>query len=278
MSRLLRPLVYALSAGMVAFAALALHANGQVPASVPADAPEHRLADLADALRAVDARGVVDLAELKRRHASLERFVASLAATAPATAPGRFPTVEDQLAFWLNASHALALLELLDTREARASARRALLDAVPIGGQRMTRAAILRRFLAPSGDARLFLALFTGAKGRGVLDGAPFDGASLDPQLDDALRRFMRRKDHVDVAGKAVRLSALLQEHEPDFLAALPDERKNVLQIVWAYLPDSCEAEPGCVTRADLDRACGKHFDACQVEWLPVDETLWVKN
>jgi hypothetical protein len=278
-TRLFRALVYVMSAAMVAFAAVVLHVNGHLPASVPSDAPEYRLADLGDALRSVDARGTIDLVELKKRHASLENFVASMAAVSPETTPQRFPTVEAKLAYWLNAFHALALMELMDTRSDVTSPAREALDAVPIGGTRLSRFAIYRRFLAQSGDARVYLSIFTGAKGRGVLDGAPFDGDTLNGQLDDAVRRFVRRKDHFAIEGKTVKVSALLQRHEGEFLSALPDQRKNVLQIVWAYLPDACdEGSPGCETRADLDRACGTRFDACAVEWVPVDETLAVKN
>lgn len=274
-----RRVVYLMAAGMVVVAGLVLHVNGHLPAAVPSDAPAHRMSDLVDALRAVDSRGQVDLVELKRRHASLESFVASLAATSPDLNPDAFPTVEARLAYWLNAYHALALLELLDTRSPTTSSWREAFDAAPIGGKRLSRLAIYRRSLGQSGDARVFLSLFTGAKGRGVLDGAPFDPESLDPQLDDATRRFMQRRDHFAIEGKTVKLSELFRRHREDFLAALPEERKNVLQIVWAYLPESCaEDQPGCDTRGDLDRACGIRFDACEIVWLPVDETLAVKN
>ncbi|MFZ5439806.1 MAG: DUF547 domain-containing protein [Myxococcota bacterium] len=274
-----RRAIYALAAAMVLFAGVVLWVDGHVPAAVPTDAPALEMSDLVDALRAIDGRGQVNLAELKQRHASLERFVAALAATSPDTTPARFPTVEAKLAFWLNAYHALVLRELLDVRGTKASRAAELADAVPIGGRWWTRAAIYRHFLSQSGDARVYLALFTGAKGRGVLDGAPFDGDSLDPQLDDAVRRFVRRKDHVDLEGKTVKLSALFREHHDEFLAALPDERKNVLQIVWAYLPESCpEGSPGCATRGELDRACGPRFDACQLDYQPVDQTLATRN
>ena len=274
-----RRVVYVMAGSMVVVAGVVLQVNGQLPAGVPKDAPAHKLGDLVDALRAVDSRGQVDLAELKKRHASLETFVASLAATSPDVTPEAFPTVEARLAYWLNAYHALVLLELLDTRSNATSAWRTAVDAVPIGGRRLTRLSIYRRTLSQSGDARVFVSMFTGAKGRGVLDGAPFDSESLDPQLDDATRRFVQRKDHVAIDGKTVKLSELFRTYGDAFLEALPEERKNVLQIVWAYLPESCaDDRPGCDTRGDLDRACGSRFDGCQVVWLPVDETLAVKN
>lgn len=274
-----RRVVYAMAAGMMLVSGLVLLLNGHLPAGVPADAPAYRMSDLVDALRSVDSRGQVDLVELKKRHASLENYVASLAATSPDLTPDAFPTVDARLAYWLNAYHALVLLELLDTRSATTSSWRETFDSAPIGGKRLSRLAIYRRSLSQSGDARVFLSLFTGAKGRGVLDGAPFDPESINPQLDDATRRFMQRRDHFAIEGKKVKLSELFRRHQDDFLAALPEERKNVLQIVWAYLPETCgEDKPGCDTRGDLDRACGNHFDACEITWLPVDETLAVKN
>lgn len=274
-----RIVVYVMAAGMVTVATFVLHVNGQMPAGVPRDAPANKMSDLVDALRAVDGRGQIDLIELKKRHASLENFVASLAAFSPDLSPELFPTVEARLAYWLNAYHALALVELLDTRSSTTSPWRDTFDAAPIGGKRLSRLSIYRRTLSQSGDARVFLSLFTGAKGRGVLDGAPFDAESLNLQLDDATRRFVQRRDHFAIEGKTVKLSELFRTHTDDFLAALPEERKNVLQIVWAYLPETCaDDKPGCDTRADLDRACGTRFDACELIWLPVDETLAVKN
>ena len=91
--------------------------------------------------------------------------------------------------------------------------------------------------------------------------------------------RFVQRRDHSAIEGKTVKLSELFQLHRDEFLAALPEERKNVLQIVWAYLPEACaDDKPGCDTRGDLDRACGTRFDACEITWLPIDESLSVKN
>ncbi len=275
----LRRVVFAAACATVGVSALFLHVDGHVPARVPTDAPPYSIVDLGEALRAVDGRGQVDLVELKTRHARLEAYVASLAATTPELAPARFPTVEARLAYWLNAYTALSLVELLDTRANTASRWRQAFAAVPVGGERLTRFAIFRRTLSQAGDARVFFAVYTGAKGRAVLDGAPFEGETLNGQLDDAARRFVRRKENVAIVGKTVTLSELFAQHRTEFLAALPSERQHVLQIVWAYLPDACAPEaPGCATRGDLDRACGTRFDACQVVYAALDEALAVKH
>jgi hypothetical protein len=273
---LARRLVFALTSALVVFSGVALYLDGRLPAPVPADAPPLELRDLLEALTSVDAQGQVNLAELKAHHEALERYVAAMAKTAPSTDPARFPTAEDRVAYWLNAAQALVLVELLDARGADASqlSRR---RTWPIGGQYLSRAAIEDRFLEASGDARVWLALFTGARGGGVPDGAPFDGASLNPQLDDAVRRFVQRRAVVQVEGATVRLSSLFREHEAELLAALPEGHKQVLQVVWAYLPESC-GTTGCLTRADLDHACGAKFDRCEVTYVEPETTLAVTH
>ncbi|MGV3625217.1 MAG: DUF547 domain-containing protein [Archangium sp.] len=279
MASLLRKLLFVLAGLSVLFACTVLYVDGHLPSSVPDEAPEYAVTEFASVLNAVDSRGQVDLAQLKANHAKLERFIESMAKYSPDTTPERFGAVEARVTYWLNAYHALVLAELMETRSNSTSWTGEVLRATPIGGKRMTRMAIYRQYLSQSGDARLFLCIFTGAKGRGVLDGAPFSHDTLNSQLDDAVRRFVRRKSNFSIEGTTVKMSKLFELHRDDFLSALPDERKNVLQIVWAYLPDACdEGSPGCETRTDLDRACGNRFDKCSVTYLPIDETLAVKN
>jgi hypothetical protein len=264
----LRRVVFATVAALVGASGAVVYFNGRAPVlSTPAVAYEPGA--LLQALEAVDGQGRVNLEQLKARHAAVDRYVESLAGARPAS----FATADDRVAFWLNAAHGLALRQLLDARGGDASSLSRWVETWPVQGEYLNRASIERRFLAEAGDPRVWLALFTGAKGRGVLDGAPFDGASLDPQLDDAARRFMRRSQNVRVDGHVVFLSALLREHEEAFLSALPEQRKQLLQVVWAYLPDDCQGT-GCVSRGDLDRACGARFDQCSTQWVPVDESL----
>lgn len=262
------------AAGIVALmvfgAATALFIEGRVPVmSTPSLAYEPQA--LFEALRAVDSNGQVDLAQLKAQHEAIDRYVASL----QGAFPERFSTVDERVAFWLNASHGLVLHSLLDARDGLATSLPRW-RTYSIGGEYVHRAAIERRVLPQVGDPRVWLALFTGARGRGVLDGAPFDSATLDAQLDDAARRFMRQRNNVSVDGSVLKVSSLLHEHEAEFLAALPADRRHVLQVVWAYLPDSC-TQP-CLTRSELDHACGPKLDRCTVVWTPVDERLTVTH
>ncbi|MBL8924456.1 MAG: DUF547 domain-containing protein [Myxococcaceae bacterium] len=265
----LRVVVLALSAALIVVSGLVLYRNGRLPASVPDDAPGYALADLLAALRHVDSRGLVDVNALEQDRVPLDRFVAAMARTSPLSTPDRFPTVEDRVAFWLNAVHALTLQELIDSPRATSVEQLSRWRTWPIGGQRMSREAIVTRFLAETGDGRVWLALFDGSVGGPWLDSAPYGGDTLEPQLTDAARRFLRRADVVQLSPPVVRLSPRLTDHLDDFVSALPPGRTGVLQVLWAFLPDSCDGvRPGCDTRADLDRACGNDFQRCRVETL----------
>jgi hypothetical protein len=261
----------------VAALALALFLDGRLPAPVPRPAADYSPALLLEALAQVDSLGRVDFDALKARPQALRAYVASLASVSPRTQPERFPTPEDSVAYWLNAYHALVLQQLVDAwpvaspDEVSFFTRRAW----PIGGQRLSLAAIERRYLAQAMDARVHLARFDGSAGGPLLDGAPFDGATLDAQLNDAARRFLRRPENVALDGEVVRLHPVLRDEAAAFRAALPDGQGSVLQVVWAFLPDTCDGErPGCDTRADLDKACGPALEACTLAF--VAPTRWV--
>lgn len=275
----LRISVLVLSAALVITSALVLFREGRWPATVPTDAPEYSITDLLKALEHVDARGQVNVRALATDRAALDRFIDAMAKTSPLTTPERFPTVEDKVAFWLNAAHALLLRDLVDHPNAKTADELPRWSTVRIGGRRLGRDAITRRFLAQTGDARIWLALSDGTVSGPPLDGAPFGGETLDRQLDEAAHRFLQRSNAFKLAPPVVRLTPRITDHLDEFLEALPPGRSGVLQIVWAYLPEACEGlRPGCDTRVDLDRACGSDFSKCQLDALPADPTLATTN
>jgi hypothetical protein len=266
MTSLARRVAWLMVVGVLVVSAVTLWVDGRVPASVPGDAPALRVEDLSQALEAVNGSGHVSRAGLTERKASLERYLAALAATSPKVTPEVFPTPEARLAFWLNAWTALVLEQLLVRGPPDAWARAVV--ARPIGGQWLTLAAIERRVFREAGDARVWLVLFDGTEGGGVLDGAPWAPELLEAQLNEGARRFMQRPGNVKLTGQTVQVSSVLLEHAPDFLAALPEDRRNLLQVVWAFLPDTCE-RTGCDTRGDLDHACGLKLERCAVVPAP---------
>ena len=244
--------------GLIAF----WYLDGHLPAPM-GPVPFALTSDLTEAMQAVDSRGQVNLTKLQAHRVALEAFITTLASTPT----DHFATTEEGLVFWLNAYHALTLQTLLDGNDG-------WWRSWPIGGRRLTRAALVRHHLRDLGDPRIALSLCDGTRGGPRLDGAPFDTVMLEAQLTDAARRFIGRADVVHLNGKTVELSARLVEHEAELLAALPEGNRHILQFIWAFLPETCDgARPGCETRAALDSACGRTLTGCAIQVMAPDET-----
>lgn len=272
-----RRLAIAFSLAATLMAALSLYIDGRFPAAVPEGPPTLDLAAFAHALDCVDRKGNVDLVALTAKRGDLDAFVASLARTGPTNRPQDYATPDAELAYWLNAYHALLLQLLLDAAPSDALPWSAALRSWPIAGQRLTLRAIEHRHLEAYGDARVHLARWCARKGCAELDGAPFLEDTLSAQLNDAARRFMRSPQRVRLKGKVLELSPLFERFREDFVRATPTGTGSVLQVVWAFLPDSCDERPGCDTRGDLDRACGVRLDGCTLRYLEDDARLTVK-
>ncbi|MCY1019780.1 DUF547 domain-containing protein [Pyxidicoccus sp. MSG2] len=273
-------LLFAVTALGVATAAL--HVQGLLPARVPAASEPFHYSGYEQVLRHVRPDGDVDFASVGRERKVLDGFVESLASFSPHNRPDVFPTSEDALAYWLNTYNALVLQQVVDGYPYLESVRQPWLGrffwgrAWPVGGERLTLWALESRVLRTEfADPRIHFALFQGARGGPRLDGSHFQPEYLDAQLNDASRRFMADKRHVELDGDTVHLARLFETYRDDFLRALPEGRGgNVLQFVWAFLPDTCEERPGCATRSDLDRACGPRLDRCHIVYTPEDWTL----
>ncbi|MHB8874401.1 MAG: DUF547 domain-containing protein [Myxococcaceae bacterium] len=262
--------------------AVYLFAQGYLPAHVPKEAGKFSYQPYGAALRHVDASGRIDYAALQADRTGLDSFVASLARYSPESRPDLFPGREDRLAFWVNAHNALVLQAVVDRYPDLDSpgdllARRFYWGlSWPVGGRRLTLHAIVQRFLRLElADARTHFAVANGTSGGAALEDTPFMPDTVDAQLDDAARRFMRDGRHVRFERGAVHLSPLFEWYRRDFEGALPEGRPGgVLQIVWAFLPDTCDVRPGCETRADLDRTCGPALNKCAIVFDELDWTL----
>ena len=267
---------FVVGSGLGAFALL--YVDGHLPASVPEGQGGLDYRPYSQALEHVSATGLVDYEALRKDRAHLDAFVAELARVSPINRPELFEEPEQKLAFWLNAYHALALQAAidLDPDDSLDGVGRKFfwLHSWPIGGRRFTLWAVERRFLRDTGDSRVPFALACGALGCALLDGAPFQPDTLDPQLNDAVGRFVQNEHNVKLKSDGVHLSPLFRMHAEDIRAALPEGRTNLLQFVWAFLPLTCETRPGCDTRGDLDRICGPRLEGCAVTYEPFDWRL----
>lgn len=185
--------------------------------------------------RFVDDRGNVDYDGLARDRDDLDRYVATIAATGPKTAPRAFPTDDHALAYYLNAYNALVFAAVLDAREALSKSDDPSvwrLGAIPgyrffvrtkhtlEGGAISLRAlendVIRRRFE----DPRIHAALNCASRGCPRLPRVPFSAERLDDELDAAMREFVSedRAVSVDHDRRTVFLSKIFDWFRSDFV------------------------------------------------------------
>lgn len=178
----------------------------------------------------VDGRGRVDYAGLKVEPSTLNAFVDSLAEVSPVSTPGRFPTREDSLAYWINAYNALVLRGVLDAYPVDSVRDIKLFygffkrtDFV-VGGRDMTlddieHGIIRERFEEP----RIHAAINCAAISCPRLRREPFRPETLDRQLETAMREFVQDPRHVriDRDRNTIHVSAIFDWFEEDFTSAV---------------------------------------------------------
>ena len=251
-------------------------AAGLFPAPVPQGNGAYDDEALARVLRGAVVDGLVHYRQVEALRGDLAQYLATLARVSPDNHPEAFPTSADRVAYWLNAHRALVLEDAVGRRHGPSGPSAwsaAHFRARPIGGKRMTEWAIERR-LSRIGDPRVWFALNRGAWGEPAVAPAPFRGDRLDAELGEAAQAFIQRRSTARIDGHALHLTAYLKAHEEAFLTAIPSSAPNLLQLVWAFLPDHCVGYSGCLTRGELDQTCGRTLRDCQVIFDPVDEQL----
>lgn len=209
---------------MTLFAALGACA----PAAAPPQYDDYR----ATLLAFVDARGRVDYAGLKEQRGDLDDFVTYLERLDPKLYD-RW-SEKDKMALWINAYNALTLRTIIDNYPIVPAVPngaypynsiRQLKDAwdfkrVNVMGQSITlgyiKTKILRRDFH---DPRVHMALGEAAISSPVLRNEPYEGAKLDAQLDDQVRRFLSDPNqfHVDRDSGEVRISEVFHQYADDF-------------------------------------------------------------
>ena len=221
------PAFLRLTSAFVILSGLALDAS---PAPAP-DAP-FSYADWNLVLSAfVDDRGTVDYAALARAPQALDRFLAAVERTSPDVEPALFPTRNDQLAYYLNAYNAWVFRGVLARGPERESVWKGGLVSgysffvgmdIVLGGvktnlKKLEDKTVRARFE----DPRIHAALNCASRGCPRLPRKAFEPATLDAELDAAMREFVseERSVSVDTAARRVTLSKIFDWFEGDFLA-----------------------------------------------------------
>jgi len=190
----------------------------------------------------VDDQGRVDFVGLGEHPMALDKWVAYVAAVSPATHPDRYPTVEDQLAYYIDAYNAMAMYGVLYSGVLpEQKIRFFVLRRYPIGGERMSLFALENDIIRPYGEPRVHFALNCMSASCPRLPREPWTGTALDAQLEAATVEFFGAEKNlrVDDDARRVNVSEILRFYTEDFVA----EGTNLIDYVNRYRSTSIPAD-----------------------------------
>lgn len=274
---------------LAAVAVLALNActaiqRPKVAPSSLATTPEVAHEDLDAVQRTfVDMNGRVDYRGLQRNPGQLDRYYLWVTEESPDSNPERFPTQDDQLAYWINAYNAAVLYTVLQyypiSSVTDVSAPFPLqlindkigfffLQQVEVGGETTNLYDLENSLIRPRyPDPRIHFALNCASIGCPHLPQEAFTGAKLDEQLErEAFEFFSQARNlRFDHAEKTVYVSSILNWYESDFTSWLeenhPDKPATLLTYISLYAP---KIEEAAVIRAQQE---GYEVDFIEYDW-----------
>ena len=173
----------------------------------------------------VDDQGMVDYAKLSADTEPLNHYLGQLRLTSPKSAPHRFKTNEDRLAYYINAYNAFTMAAVRDHCPISD------VNAEYIGGgffwrisflmgeERVTLSQIEGDFIRGIGgrEPAVHLALVKGAKGFPRLEQTAFDGATLKPRLKALAKRVANDRRFASREGNVIKVSELFKWYQVDF-------------------------------------------------------------
>ncbi|MBI3845822.1 MAG: DUF547 domain-containing protein [Planctomycetes bacterium] len=173
----------------------------------------------------VDDRGRIDFAGLKADSKDLDAFVYWISEVSPETDPGRFPTREAKIAYYLNSYNAIAMYNVVNSGvlpEDKTSFF--YIRELCVGGSYTSLYTYENSVVRPLGEPRVHFALNCMVRGCPRLPRVPFRADQLDAQLDAAAKVFFNEERNVVLQPerKVVRFNSILDFYTSDFLAAAP--------------------------------------------------------
>lgn len=198
----------------------------------------------------VDDQGRVRFAALAANPQDLALYVAWVSERDPAAWPDLFRTPAHLAAYHLNAYNALAIYNMIDFGAPESLSlvdRRQFFQnrKLFVGGRPLSLSEYREMIVRGANDSRVHFALNNLVASDPRLPREPFRGAALEQQLDREARRFFaeERNLRVDHGRKRIVLSALLREHQADFLAVAPTLIAYAGNFRDAPLPEGYEVE-----------------------------------
>lgn len=192
----------------------------------------------------VDEQGRTDFRALAMQGGELGRFVDAVGSDGPKSRPAAFDTLQEQLAYHINAYNALAMHGVIDEgipRDFDGFFKRAgffRFRAVRVDGEKTNLYDYENDVIRPLGDPRVHFALNCMVRDCPRLPREPFRAQTLDAELDAAAREFLNSEKHVrtEPSRKTVWLSAIIDFYTEDFA---PEERDaGIIDYLNRYRTD----------------------------------------
>jgi hypothetical protein len=150
--------------------------------------------------KAVTEDGLVDYGAVAEEKETLDAYLGEVARISPIGQPHLFPTVEDQLAYWINAHNAAALEGILILGVPKdLSTKGSELDHMvfDFGGHRLSLLGVASHLRKEYPDPRPVVVMVRGRRGGPPLAREPWDPKDLDPKLEAATRAFVKNPYYV---------------------------------------------------------------------------------
>ena len=177
----------------------------------------------------VNAQGYVDYQRLKSNSATFDRYVQRIESVSPASNPELFPTKADELAYYMNAYNALVFKGVLSRGPEQKSVWRGLVSGynffvkmkITVGGKRTNLKKLEDDIIrAKYLDPRIHAAINCASISCPRLPREAFVAATLEQQLDDAMREFVNSELHVtlDQTRRIAKVSKIFKWFKEDFI------------------------------------------------------------
>lgn len=142
-----------------------------------------------------------------------------------ATIPGDGDKTDAGLAFYINAYNALAIQGIIDGRSpvTRGGRKRFFQrQKFRVLGENLSLDAIERKYLAASGDPRIYFAISCASMACPRLSSHAYRPETINLQLHDAARRFINdpTRNRFDLERRIAFLSTIFERHAEDFIQA----------------------------------------------------------
>lgn len=193
----------------------------------------------------VDQDGWVDFDEIKKNPEPLNQYVSFIKEHSPKNSPEMFKTPNDQLAFYINSYNALSMYSVLDsgvpeTNSGLKKVKFFVFKKMPIGREVMSLKTYEDGTIRSLGEPRIHFALNCMAVSCPKLPQIPFEGASLEAQLEAGAKFFFSEKRNlvIDHDKKTAYTTEILDFFPKDFLAKAPSLIEFINKYAVEKIPD----------------------------------------